>query len=162
MDESQSTAGSSVNVGRLLLEAYDLFRKRIVASIEEAGHEDIRLADTKVFRSLDPDGTRITDLADRAGVTKQATSQLVQDLEDRGYVARRPDPEDGRSKRVFLTEAGRDVVRAARAGRRRIEETWSGHLGEEGLTSLRRLLGRLLEAEGAMPDVPDPLDWEEL
>lgn len=161
MDESQLTVVPSANVGRLLLEAFGLFRERIVASIEEAGHEDIRPADTKVFRSLDPDGTRITDLAERAGVTKQAMSQLVQNLEDRGYVTRRPDPEDGRSKRVCLTEAGRDVIRAARAGRRRLEETWSGHLGEEDLSSLRGLLVRLLEAEDAMPDVPDPLDWKE-
>lgn len=161
MDESHPTYRSSVNVGRLLLRAFELFRARIVASIEEAGHDDIRAADTRVFRSLDPEGTGITDLAERAGVTKQAMSQLVQNLEERGYVARRPDPEDGRCKRVLLTDAGRDVIRAARDGRRRLEETWSRHLGGEGLSSLQALLTRLLEAEGVIPEVPDPLDWKE-
>jgi DNA-binding MarR family transcriptional regulator len=161
MDETHPTPRSSVNVGRLLLRAFELFRAGIVASIEEAGHGDIRAADTRVFRSLDPDGAGITDLAERAGVTKQAMSQLIQDLEERGYVERRPDPEDGRCKRVVLTDVGRDVIRAARDGRRRLEERWSRHLGEKGLSSLQTLLIRLLEAEDAIPEVPDPLDWEE-
>lgn len=162
MDESHPGAGSEVNVGRLLLQGFELFRKRIVAGIEAAGFTDLRPADTRVFRNLDPAGVRITDLADRAGVTKQAISQLVQDLEVRGYLVRRPDPEDGRCKRVHPTEAGRGVIRAARASRRRLEEAWRGELGEEGLSSLRALLTRLLEARDALPEFRDPLDWEEL
>ena len=153
--------GSTINIGRLLLRAFELFQEEIVAAVQEAGYADIRPADTRALRNLDEEGTRITELARRARVTKQAMSQLVQDLEARGYVERHPDPLDGRAKRVRLTEAGRGVRAAAAEGHQQIREAWMNAIGETGFRTLHHRLTELLDRHDALPEFRDPLDWPE-
>lgn len=71
---------------------------------------EARAAHLAVFPHLDLDGTRVTELARRMGVTKQAVSQVIDELEQMGIVERRPDPDDGRAKRVVFTDAGRAAI----------------------------------------------------
>lgn len=66
-----------------------------------------RAAHTALFPHLDLEGTRITTLAERLGISRQAVGQLVDDLEQMGVVRREPDPEDGRAKLVLFTAKGR-------------------------------------------------------
>ena len=75
--------------------------------LAERGFDDIRHAHGCVFRWVDPDGTRLTELAELAGHSKQAVGEFVCDLEVRGYVERIPDPADGRAKIIRLTDAWR-------------------------------------------------------
>ncbi len=146
------------SVGRLLLTAFQLFEDRIVDGIRSLGFSDFRLSDTYVFRNLDPEGSRITTLASRARVTKQSMSEFVRGLEHRGYVERRPDPRDGRAKRVHLTDRGRSLNEAARRVHRELVEEWAEALGAPQFGRLRALLGELLAAHGALPSFVDPLD----
>ena len=77
---------------------------------EDARFESARSAHLSVFPHLDLDGTRVTELARRMGITKQAVSQLIDDLEGLGMVERRPDPDDRRAKRVVFTNEGRAMM----------------------------------------------------
>lgn len=70
-------------------------------------------------------GVRLTELADRAQLSLAATSELVNDLVDLGYLVRRPDPADGRAKLIDLTERGRDLMGMAGAKVADIEQRWS-------------------------------------
>ena len=74
--------------------------------LAERGYADIRHAHGCVFRWVEPEGTRLTELAELAGHSKQAVGEFVCDLEARGYVERVPDPADGRAKIIRLTERG--------------------------------------------------------
>ena len=147
------------NVGRLLLSAFELFADEIVSGIRERGFPEFRYSDTQVLRNLDPDGTRITELAERARMTKQAMSELVRRLEKEGLVERRPDPEDGRAKRVQMTEKGRGVTEAAQVTYREVIESWSRELQEGEFARLLKLLSELLASRDALPRFRDPLDW---
>lgn len=94
------------NLGQLLLRSARLFDGLAFARFAQA-HPQIRRAHLQLMPHLDLEGTRITELARRAEITKQAVGQLVTDLEAAGYVERTPDPSDQRAKIVTLTERGR-------------------------------------------------------
>lgn len=156
--EEEENRARAPSIGRLLLAAFQLFEDRIVDGIRKLGFSDFRLSDTYVFRNLDPEGSRITTLANRARVTKQSMSEFVRGLERRGYVERRPDPRDGRAKRVHLTDRGRSLNEAARRVHGQLVEEWAEALGARRLGRLRALLGALLAAHDALPSFVDPLD----
>jgi DNA-binding MarR family transcriptional regulator len=113
------------------------------AGVATAGFGDLRRSHGVVFEMLDPAGSRITDLARRARMTKQGMGQLVADLEALGYVERRPDPADGRAKLVALTARGRAAVAAGVAALTDLETRWAWHLGK----------GRARELHAALADV---------
>ena len=84
--------------------------------LNEAGHPAIRQGHGCVFRFIDEDGSRLTELAERSALTKQAVGEVVADLENLGYVERAPDPGDGRAKLIKLTERGALARQTARRG----------------------------------------------
>jgi DNA-binding MarR family transcriptional regulator len=120
----------------------------VEAGLDAAGYPDVRRAHDPVFEMVDQGGTRITDMAARARMTKQGMGQLVSHLEERGYVARRPDPDDGRAKLVALTEKGEEAVTAATAALTNLEARWATHLGERRARELRAALVDLCLAFG--------------
>ena len=91
---------------RLLGEAFRSLERQVYEGMVAAGFEDVRPAHYAVFRFLQPEGSRVTELAEEARMTKQSMGELVIYLEQRGYVERLPDPRDGRAKIVVLTAAG--------------------------------------------------------
>lgn len=101
------------------------------------GHSAVRLAHVAVFAGLDPDGTRITELATRAGISRQAMSVLVRDLEAAGYVTSRPDPSDLRAVIVELDRKGADFCRDAVVVSRELNDAAEATLGAAGLTRMR-------------------------
>ncbi|MGB5703883.1 MAG: MarR family transcriptional regulator [Polyangiales bacterium] len=102
-------AAKQRNLGQLLLRSARLFDAMAFARWS-AGHPTIRRAHLQLMPHLDLEGTRITELARRAEITKQAVGQLVSDMEASGYVERLPDPTDQRAKMVVLTQRGRQAV----------------------------------------------------
>jgi len=98
------------NTAVLLREAYVVIERVVPLRLAERGHGAIRVAHGAVFQHLDEGGTTVSALAERAGMTKQAMSELTHYLEGHGYVRREPDPEDRRAKLVKLTDLGREVV----------------------------------------------------
>lgn len=136
------------NTVAMLGQAYSLLGFRIVDGVVGAGYPQ-KPKHSAVFAQIDVDeGSRLTELARRANMTPQAMGEVVDELEELGYVVRRPDPRDGRAKLIVLTDRGRACVAAGRHTIDGIEERLTEVLGEEGYRTLRRLLSRLLESEG--------------
>ncbi|SRR6266540_2091666 len=104
-----------------------------------------------VFEGIDPEGTRLTVLAARAGITHQAMAQLVTELEERGIVERAADPSDGRARLVRLTDPGRERVRGALRHIDAIEEKWRRRWQRAGLKGDPRMaLEAALREEGEL------------
>jgi DNA-binding MarR family transcriptional regulator len=127
---------------RLLHREYAL---GIDTALAEAGYGDIRSGDAKVFPFVPPEGIQIRELATHAGVRKQTMAQSVDQLERAGYLERRPNPQDGRSRLIVLSERGRAVQPLAASAGDRIEQRWAELTSEEEFATLRDLLHRLLD-----------------
>lgn len=113
------------------------------ARLRKLGYEEIRPAHGCVFGNMQPHGVRLTDIADRARITKQSVGEIVTNLEELGYVERIPDPADRRAKLVRLTPLGREVQRAARATFAEIEDEWGERIGTKKVAALRAALEEL-------------------
>jgi DNA-binding MarR family transcriptional regulator len=131
------------NVGRLLLRAQRAFDAELNARLRERGYADVRPAHSAVFAHIDLGGTRSSELAQRAGMTKQSMGELVVDLEEKGYVERLDDPVDRRARLVRLTSKGQRHVRDAVAIIGEIEESYARRLGTKRLRTLREVLEEL-------------------
>jgi DNA-binding MarR family transcriptional regulator len=95
------------------------------------------------FARLAPDGATVTELAAHLGVTKQAASQLVDEIVRKGYAERRPHPEDARARLVVLTEQGWACTRAAEEAAAEVVEAWAAVIGEGEVRALCNQLGRI-------------------
>ncbi|MEV0242499.1 MarR family winged helix-turn-helix transcriptional regulator [Streptomyces sp. NPDC050674] len=126
-----------------LLAAAGGLTQRIHEGVVARGFEDVRPAHGFAFARLAPDGATVTDLAAHLGVTKQAASQLVDELVRKGYVERRPHPGDARARLVVLTGRGRDCTRAAEEAAAEAVREWSAVLGEGELRALGERLLRI-------------------
>jgi DNA-binding MarR family transcriptional regulator len=123
---------------RLLLEGHRVVSAELVSSMEERGYPDAKAAHGAVFMNIDRrSGTGLTELARRAGITKQGMMLIVDDLEQRGYVRRVPDAEDARAKVVRLTARGRRYVAEARRAMAALEARARRELGERRYEALR-------------------------
>ncbi len=134
-----------VNTVAMLGRAYSLLGFQIVDGVVGAGFPQ-KPSHSAVFAQIDPEGSRLTDLARGANVSPQAMGELVDELQELGYVERRPDPTDRRAKLIALTQRGQDCIAAGIATIQGIEERIDQILGQRGHAQLRRLLNALLEA----------------
>jgi DNA-binding MarR family transcriptional regulator len=131
-------------IGLLLRLVYQHHAQDIEAALQEAGFDDIRPAHANVFPFVPPEGITVAGLAELARVRKQTMAQAVEQLERAGYVERRPNPGDGRSRLVFLTARGASVKPVTHATAERVEERWAELTGPEELEALRATLLRLV------------------
>jgi len=113
------------------------------ARLAKLGYEEIRPAHGCVFGNMEPHGVRLTDIADRARITKQSVGEIVTNLEELGYVERIPDPADRRAKLVRLTSLGQEVQDAARVTFAQIEAEWGERIGKKKVAALRAALEEL-------------------
>jgi DNA-binding MarR family transcriptional regulator len=133
-----------ISVGVLLFIPYRHMEQRILAAVTAGGY-DISLAQARLFQRLDHNGSRLTDLAQSAQMSKQAAAFLVDDLEAGGYVERVPDPTDRRARLIRITSRGREAVAVALVEQRRIEAEWEARLGPRRMADLRHILEDLRE-----------------
>ncbi|MCP2247531.1 MarR family winged helix-turn-helix transcriptional regulator [Lentzea aerocolonigenes] len=133
-----------MNIGLLLYIPYRELENRIMSVITEAGY-DVTLAQARLLQRIGPDGTRLTELAEAAQVTKQTAGFLVDQLEKAGYVERLPDPTDGRARLVCVTEKAKGAAPVAEAEIARIEAEWERHIGKRRMAQLREALEKLGE-----------------
>lgn len=118
---------------------------RIFSVVHDAGFADLTVAQSRLLMGIDPRGTRLSVLADRAQIAKQTATALVDKLERAGYVERVPDPSDGRARLVQMTPRAETALPIARAEEARIEAEWEAHLGAERMVQLRDALTSLRE-----------------
>ena len=137
---------------RLLDVGLGVFSEELTRRVGETRFSDIRMTHGCVFGNIDPEGTRLTDLAERAFMTKQSVGEVVSDLEQRGYVERVPDPSDGRAKIIRLTDRGQEAMALGRGLIDEIEREWAERYGAERVAALRDALEAVTaERLGAVP-----------
>lgn len=134
------TDSAPLNIGVLLFLPYRAMEARVFAGLAEAGFGDFSPAQARVFQRIAAAGSRLTDLAEQAGITKQTAGFLVDQLERGGYVERAPDPVDGRARLVRITERGARSVAASARVVAEVEAEWTAHLGARRMEQLRRIL----------------------
>jgi DNA-binding MarR family transcriptional regulator len=128
----------------LVSTVFDSLVDALHTALPAAGFPDIRPAHSiNLFRVIDAEGTRPTELARRAGVTPQAMAEIVRYLEDRGYAERVRDPSDGRGRIVKLTPRGHEASAVAGRVFGDLEAKWEEALGERRMAQLRKMLSEL-------------------
>jgi DNA-binding MarR family transcriptional regulator len=132
-------------IGALLRMPVDVVRARMLATLHEHGFTDIVAAHLVLLRWPGPQGRRPSEIAAESEMSKQAVNYLLGQLETLGYLERRPDPDDHRSRQVHLTPRGRDVAMTMRRAVSEIETEWTTLLGHDDFEQLRTLLTRLSE-----------------
>ena len=143
------TAWRRRNIGRRMNEAVRIFEARILELLREAGHGELSLAHVNLTRNLDLDGTRLSELARRAAVTKQSMSELVDQVERNGLIERRADPTDGRARLVCFTAAGLQWLDVLRRCLEQAEREMRTELGDALVSLLIDALGRYVDAHAA-------------
>jgi len=113
-----------------------------------AGYDDLRPAHFALFQFPGPQGVRPIELAARLGMTKQALTPLLKDLDRFGYLERRPAPSDGRGRVLWLTERGLALVGSMKDILTGIEAEWSQQLGADRFAVLKDALRELSEDPG--------------
>ncbi|MDQ3053702.1 MAG: MarR family winged helix-turn-helix transcriptional regulator [Actinomycetota bacterium] len=129
----------------MLGRAYSLLGFQIVDGVVGAGFPQ-KPSHSAVFAQIKPEGSRLTDLARGANMTPQAMGELVDELEQMGYLVRRPDPTDRRAKLILLTDKGHACIAAGIATIHNLEDKVTAILGERGHRQLHRLLQKLLDS----------------
>jgi DNA-binding MarR family transcriptional regulator len=122
----------------------------LTARLTADGYAGVQPAYHNFFENVDPEGTRLTEIAARAAMTHQSMSELVAVLERRGWVERLPDPTDGRARLVRLTTEGRELTRRGLHHINEIEAEWQKRwaaAGHDG--ALRPVLEGALRASEA-------------
>ncbi|MGB8384603.1 MAG: MarR family transcriptional regulator [Dermatophilaceae bacterium] len=140
-----SDPGQRRELGVLLFVANRALEQRAFDAVVAAGITDITLAQARVAARIGPDGSRVSDLAAQARITKQSAAFLIEQLEAAGYVQRVPDPTDGRARLVRLTPRARRVAQVADAEVERVLAEWAEHVGQERLRQMHQTLRDLRE-----------------
>lgn len=133
------------HIGWTLWRANVAWRKDFVAAMAAAGHGWFAQARGNLLVHIGPDGIRQGDLAEKAGLTKQAVQQFIDELVKDGIVMRTPDTTDARARRVHLTPQGEAAMRDADRIKLQIEARWRDHLGDAAFSSLKTALSRLID-----------------
>jgi DNA-binding MarR family transcriptional regulator len=131
-------------IGLLLRLVYQHYAQDIDAALRQAGFDDIRPSAANVFPFVPAEGITVSRLAELARVRKQSMAQAVDQLERTGYVERRANPRDHRSRLVFLTERGAGVPPVTHAAALRVEERWAQLTSPAEFETLRASLLDLL------------------
>ena len=133
-----------MDLATLMFIAYRAMDDRVIAAMRGAGF-DVTVAQARLAQRIGDGGSRLTDLAEQAQVTKQTASLLVAALEREGLVERVPDPADGRARLIRFTPLGQAAAGRARDVVMGVEQEWTEHLGPELSACLREALTRLRE-----------------
>jgi DNA-binding MarR family transcriptional regulator len=137
--------------------AFDAMIEEFREELEQSEFRDVRPTHGCVFRYVQGPGLRLTDLAERANMTKQSVGEIVDDLASRGYVKRVPDPNDKRAKLICLTERGEEAQARGLRLFAEVEKRWAERYGAGRIAALRELLEEIAanEAPFAVPELAE-------
>lgn len=139
----------SKSIGLLLRDGAAAVDAEIKAALAEEGFDEIQPGHHTVLRYLGEDGARPSELAAKAGITRQAVTKTLDDLERLGLVERESDPADGRGVVVRYTPRGLAALRVARTRMNQLERRFASHIGGQRWRTVRGVLEALFDAEGA-------------
>ena len=155
MPTSRDLPADRLAIGQLLARLLREFRAELSAPAAEHGYADMRQPHLHIFGNVGIDGIRLTDLAARAQLSLATTSELVSELQQLGYLERRPDPHDQRAKLIFPTRRGRQALDDAGDKVAEIEEHWRELLSPGRFDAMCRtmqdLLGQLTSTTAGTP-----------
>lgn len=135
------------NMGRWLSLAFRYYDETVVRRMNEHGFTDIRFVHTSLIRCMDAEGTRLTEIADRAGMHKQAIGQLVKECEQTGFVERRPDPVDGRAQLICFTKRGLKLLKVLGEIHAASEADFVAIIGAGGFGAFKKAVHRVAEVQ---------------
>ncbi len=139
-----TTPQSDVDLGVLFNLAYGAFVARLHAAMAKAGFQDLGRSFGYVFRLLDAGPASLVSLATRLQITSQGALKIVAEMEAKGYVERRDDPDDARVRTVALTTRGRKALQAARRFHADFEAQLTTQVGAANAAALRSTLERIV------------------
>lgn len=138
------------NLGRdLTFLSRDLARGLMEKSVAR-GHKGLKLNWDTVFLNLDfREGSRVVDLAQANGLTKQAMSQIAAEIEQHGYIAKKDDPSDGRARKLKLTSKGKKLIQDSMEAYDELEAEYAALIGREKLETLKDIAAELVRLKTA-------------
>ncbi len=143
---------------QLLFKAARILNERAITRVRARTGKPVRLAHTSVLPHVDLEGTRLTDLAGRLGVSKQAAGQLVDELETMGMLERAPDPDDARAKLVRFSKRGQQGLMEGLSVLAELEVEMRDVVGDAKMQSLHETLASVIatleDADAAKADKP--------
>jgi DNA-binding MarR family transcriptional regulator len=142
------------HIGWTLWQATLAWRRAFVSEMAAAGHLWFAQARGNLLVHIGPSGIRQGDLAEKAGLTKQAVQQFVDELVRDGIVERTPDERDARARRVRLTPAGEAAMQDADRIKLQIETRWRTLLGDDGFARLDEALRQVIALQADLPPKP--------
>lgn len=158
MSPGSKNSAARIPLTGLLDLAFDAMIAEFRGELEQTEFRDIRPTHGCVFRYVQGEGMRLTEIAERADMTKQSVGEIVDDLAARGYVKRVPDPDDRRAKLICLTERGEEAQAFGLRLFAQVEKGWAERYGRERIAQLRELLEEIAatEAPFAVPELAHP------
>ncbi|HEY6730068.1 MAG TPA: MarR family transcriptional regulator [Solirubrobacterales bacterium] len=144
-----------VPLNGLLEVVFDVMVSEFRGEMRRSEFSDLRPVHGCVFRHVRKPGLRLTEIAERGNRTKQSVGEVVDDLVERGYVERIPDPDDRRAKLIRMTERGEEAQVYGFGILERIEKRWEERYGTERIADFREILETLTAGEAAYA-FPEP------
>ncbi|MGW5864879.1 MarR family winged helix-turn-helix transcriptional regulator [Streptomyces sp. NPDC055239] len=135
-----ATGPTGRNLPQLLGDARRWFEDALLATLEEAGEAPVSPTQAGLFAVLDEQGTTVSELARRMGVTRQTAHQAVHGLVATGLLEQVPDPSSGRQRLIRRTQEGARTHRRAELVLRRVEQELADRIGEQTVLALRAAL----------------------
>ena len=132
---------------RLLFWAEQAVAQQLLAGLKERGYDDVSMAELRLMQQLCLSGARITELAERMKLSKQAIGQLIDSLEKKGLVVRSPDPEDRRAKTISYTTQGYQFIADVIDATLVVEQTISQLTGSENYQRLKSSLQQICDVQ---------------
>ena len=132
---------------QVLFKVARLANEEAIARARAAAKDDrIRVAHTRLFPFITFEGVRLTELADKLEISKQAVQQLVDELDDMGMTERVPDPTDGRAKLIRFSKKGKKALIQGLGVLGELERELAALVGSNDLTAAHETLIELLSA----------------
>jgi DNA-binding MarR family transcriptional regulator len=144
-----------LHIGQLLVHLTRQFQTELYARLLDAGIEGARVPHTHVTAYIKAEGSRLTDLATQARMTRPAMAELVDDLQRLGIVERRPDPSDGRAKLICLTDQGWAAMRTGHQIIAELEVKYAQLIGDQRFETMCQAMQALLHATTTPTAAPD-------
>jgi len=156
-DVDELEAAKARSTVQLLFKAARLLNERAIARVRSRTNKPVRVAHTALLPHIDLEGTRLTELASRLGVTKQAAGQLVDELVAMGMLERAADPADARAKLVRFTKRGRAGIFDGLAVLKELEDDIERLVGASKMRTLHEVLTAIVrDADGAARPDTEP------